>query len=226
MNKGVESLDRQSGLVFDKRQTNIAKGVALLLLLWHHLFYNSPQKYEMFTSVFLLRGVPIECQIARFCKVCVSVFLLLSGYGLTKSFSKYYKQNSVDGKLPLKKNCRYVVNHLVGLLSDYWMIFIIFVPMGLLFGKNFFSYYGTNPIYYLADFFGVSYLFFQYSYTMNVTWWFMSIIIVYYLIFPLLHKLLRYSPELLMLIAVFILFCPFIPDFRQLKLWICPFVFV
>ena len=60
---------------------------------------------------------------------------------------------------------------------------------------------------------------------MNVTWWFMSIIIVYYLIFPLLHKLLRYSPELLMLIAVFILFCPFIPDFRQLKLWICPFVF-
>lgn len=27
---------------FDKRQTNIAKGVAVLLLLWHHLFYDDP----------------------------------------------------------------------------------------------------------------------------------------------------------------------------------------
>ena len=26
-------------MAFDKRQTNIAKGLAVLLLLWHHLFF-------------------------------------------------------------------------------------------------------------------------------------------------------------------------------------------
>ena len=74
--------DKQTGLVFDKRQTNIAKGVAVLLLLWHHLFYNKPEYYERFTSIFVYQGVPIECRIATFCKVCVAIFLVLSGFGL------------------------------------------------------------------------------------------------------------------------------------------------
>lgn len=141
MSKGVKLLDRQTGLLFDKRQTNIAKGVALLLLLWHHLFYNSPETYTRFTSLYIFHGVPIECWLADFCKVCVAIFLLLSGYGLTKSFSRYYTNHLKDGKLPVKKSCRYVFNHLIKLLSNYWLIYIIFVPLGIFFGHSFITYF-------------------------------------------------------------------------------------
>ena len=102
MRNGIKPLETGQ-LLFDIRRTNIPKGVALLLLLWHHLFYNSPQYYNSFTSLYVFHGVPIECQIARFCKVCVAIFLVLSGYGLTKSFSKYYKNNSINGKLSFRK---------------------------------------------------------------------------------------------------------------------------
>lgn len=224
LNKGVNHLtDRQAGLVFDKRQTNIAKGVALLLLLWHHLFYNDPKYYNRFTSLYNLGGVPIECYVASFCKVCVAVFLLLSGYGLVKSYSNYSKIES-DKNNGIKKTIKYVFNHLIKLLSDYWFVYIIFVPLGLVLGRSFLDVYGTNPIHYITDFFGVSFLFFNYSYTMNATWWFMSIIILFYIIFPVLYRLLRYSPELLLVLSVFVLFCPLVPNSKELKTWLCPFV--
>lgn len=55
-------------MTFDKRQTNIAKGVAVLLLLWHHLFYNDPKNYGKFISILKIDNVPIECVIAGSCK--------------------------------------------------------------------------------------------------------------------------------------------------------------
>lgn len=210
-------------MTFDKRQTTIAKGVAVLLLLWHHLFYNAPSQYDDFVTLFTFRNIPVESFIADFCKVCVAIFLFLSGYGLFKSYHSYMNKNSSDGKLPFKKQVYYVKNHLIKLLSSYWFVFVIFVPLGLFFGKPFYVYYGFNPVYYLTDFFGVNYLFFGMNGTMNVTWWFMSIIIVFYIIFPVLYRIQKYSPEVLLVIASFIMFMP-IPDFRELKIWVCPFV--
>lgn len=214
----------QKELIFDKRQTNIAKGIALLMLLWHHLFFNSPEYYDRFISLFYVDGIPVESFMADFCKICVSVFLFLSGYGLFRSYTTFLTKNKVN-KLTFKSNAKYTFRHLIKLLSDYWFIYIVFVPIGLFFGHSFLHYYGINPIYYIADFFGVSYLFFGYLATINLTWWFMSIIIILYLIFPLLYRLHKFSAELLFVILLIILFCPFIPGFRELKLWICPFVF-
>ena len=76
-------------MLFDKRQTNIAKGLAVLFLLWHHLFFNSPDNYSLFYSMFSIKGIPAESFFADFCKVCVAVFLVLSGYGLHKSWERY-----------------------------------------------------------------------------------------------------------------------------------------
>lgn len=214
----------QKELIFDKRQTNIAKGIALLMLLWHHLFFNRPENFDSYVSLFYVGNIPVESFLSDFCKICVSVFLFLSGYGLFRSYTNFLAKNKED-KHRLKSDAKYTFKHIVKLLSDYWFIYIIFVPLGLLFGHSFLHYYGINPIYYIADFFGVSYLFFGYLATINLTWWFMSIIIILYLIFPLLYRLHKFSAELLFVILLIILFCPFIPGFRELKLWICPFVF-
>ncbi len=56
--------------------TSIIKGLAICAMLWHHLFYEHP---EYGNTVF---------QLALLCKVCVSLFLMLSGYGLTMQYNK------------------------------------------------------------------------------------------------------------------------------------------
>lgn len=73
---------------FDKRQTNIAKGIAILMLLWVHLFRNIPEKFDEYRSLFIFRGTPVEALFGVFCGVCVSTFVFLSGYGLYFSYKK------------------------------------------------------------------------------------------------------------------------------------------
>lgn len=227
ISKGVKSLDRQTlhnnpklcGIEFDKRQTNIAKGIALLLLLCHHLFIDN----SGFESVTFSNGTSFAGIFASLGKVCVAVFLFLSGYGLHKSFTKF-KTSEKYKNHPVKSQFRYVINHLIRLFSDYWIVYIIFVPMGIFFGRSFLDVYHGNPVCFLSDLFGVSYLFFKGNATMNATWWFMSIIIIYYIIFPLLYKIQQYSSELLLCMAISILLLP-LPNFRELNTYLFPFVF-
>lgn len=110
------------------------------------------------------------------------------------------------------------------MMSGYWFIYIIFVPMGLLFGRSFLAYYGLNPIYYLTDFLGISYLFFGYNTIFNVTWWFMSVIIVLYIIFPLLYKLLIWQSEIALSLSILFMFVN-IPFLHGVNYWFAPFIF-
>ena len=210
---------------FDLKQTNIAKGVALLLLLWHHLFYNNPDNYELYNSVFVINGVPVECLLANLCKICVAIFLILSGYGLFKSYDSYCTKLSInrDSTISITDTFRYLKIRLIKLYSDYWFIFIIFVPLGLLFGRSFLNYYGKNPLNYLADFFGVSYLLHNnLDYTFNGTWWYMSICIVYYILFPIIYKCFKKYAETFLILSFLLIFIPI--DYAQLTTWLFPFV--
>lgn len=164
----------------------------------------------------------MECFIADFCKVCVAIFLFLSGYGLYKSYLSFSKKTAINNGVI--RDINFVKNHLIKLMSSYWFIFIIFVPIGLFFDRSFISCYDSNIIYYLADFLGLSYLFFGFEATMNPTWWFMSIIIVYYLIFPLLMKIMNYSAEILVMISGVLFLLP-ISNYAELGSWLLPFVF-
>ena len=58
---------------FDVSITNASKGMALMLILWHHLFYEKP---EVGFWVY---------QSALLAKVCVGIYVVLSGYGLAES---------------------------------------------------------------------------------------------------------------------------------------------
>ena len=211
-------------MIFDKRQTNIAKGVSVLLLLWHHLFYNNQDNYQLFHSVFIFKGIPVECFLADFCKVCVAVFLILSGYGLCKSWerdssSMILKKNY---KARVKADIIFVKNHLLKLMFSFWFVFIIFVPLSIWLGTPFYETYQGNIVYGIIDFCGLSSLFGTPS--VNATWWFMSPIIIYYLIFPILTKILEYCGELLLALSAFILFVPVfyrIPG--EVSIWLLPF---
>ena len=56
--------------------TSVLKGIAICAMLCHHLFYQSPESGY------------VVWHLAMLGKVCVAIFLLLSGYGLTIQMKK------------------------------------------------------------------------------------------------------------------------------------------
>ena len=161
------------------KDSNSLKGIALLLLLCHHLFYNANDGYS---DIYIGHGQYLIHLLAMQCKLCVAIFVFLSGYGLMRqmqngmpSLRAYYQRRSTK------------------LLMNYWLIWLIFVPIGILFfDRTFVSVYGEEFVYvkFIADWFGLSNAFGFFGY--NATWWFYSVIIVLYLIFPLLYRYREY----------------------------------
>ena len=156
--------------------TQVLKGVALLLLLCHHCWYTG----EGFDDVFVF-GKPVFQQMGVFCKLCVSLFVFLSGYGLTIGAMK---NNGVGKIMPFYRK-RYFK-----LMVNYWFIWLLFVPLGVfVFDRTFPAVYGENYVYRaLVDFFGFYSIIAGNVNGYNATWWFYSCIILLYFFYPLIWK--------------------------------------
>ena len=143
---------------FDKRQTNIAKGMALLLLLWHHVFYKSEEYYGLFRTVGTIDGVPFESCVARYFKVCVAIFFFLSSFGMYKSWQNLRRRAiRSEGRLSAGAQVRFVKNHLIKVMMDFWFIYLIFVPLGMAFGVYFREVYEGSFGNGLLDFLCLSF---------------------------------------------------------------------
>ena len=198
-------LKTEQDFPFDIRQTNICKGLAVIILLWHHMFRYNPREY---TPLFYIGGKPAAYFLGDFGHVCVAVFLILSGYGLYKSWNSLKRK--LGGTISFKDQMLFVKNHLLKMMFGFWFVYLIFVPLGFLFGRSPIEIYEHNIFYALLDFLGIADLCNTPLY--NTTWWFMGIIILYYLLFPLWMKLCEKSPLLLLSIGLFLNFAFFIPD--------------
>ncbi|MBE7011357.1 MAG: acyltransferase [Ruminococcaceae bacterium] len=110
---------------FTKDYTAIIKGVAILLMLFHH-FFGFPEWYVEGVSYI---GIPFrvntaEYVIGQFGHICVAIFAFLTGYGM---FFSYKSGNTL--KTTLKK--------LVTFLISYWLIlFGVVIPINLALGKT------------------------------------------------------------------------------------------
>ena len=113
-------------------------------------------------------------------KVCVTIYTILSGYGLAVSVKNL---NVVDwyrkrfGKLYL----------------NYWVIMLIFIPVSCIFFNN--SVYrvftgGTLAVWgkFFLQILGLNMYCGEYGFT--GTWWYMSAIVTLYMVFPLLYRAL------------------------------------
>lgn len=162
--------------VLSVRDTNALKGVALLLLLLHHCLYSGDGYDDI-----IIFGHPLYQNIGRFSKICVALFIFLSGYGLT---AKTMKNKGIDNIWGFYRQ-RYMK-----LMINFWVIYLIFVPIGVFFFHRTFPFvYGDNYLLKgLVDFFGLYKCVFNDFHGYNATWWFMGVIIIMYLLYPLLWK--------------------------------------
>lgn len=92
----------------NKKMTQMIKGLAILTMLMHH-FIVIPVNSIEFSYITSLFGY--------FCKICVALYALLSGYGYF--FAK-------------EKTIKYGLKKIWGLLKIYWLsLFTIFIPAAI-----------------------------------------------------------------------------------------------
>lgn len=193
--------------------SNVLKGIALALLLIHHLF--GIPSTEGFYNDIVVGNHGIVNEIGRGSKLCVAIFVFLSGYGLTVQTENRGEIGSLT---------HFYRHRLLKLLLNYWFIWLIFVPIGVLvFGRTLLgTYHDHFFIKLIADVLGVAYAFGFYGY--NATWWFLSCIIVYYLFYPILYILIkRYQFESLILFISLALL-PIIVEQQEIVRYALPFV--
>ena len=196
--------------LLDKRKSLILKGVGILLMLTHHLFYSQWSQANYDDVV--VHGIALVNQLGIFSKLCVAIFVFASGYGLTVSTPKDIK---------LKDFYWYRFRKLY---LNYWFVWLLFVPLGIIvFGRTFSDAYGDYAaIKGALDFFGLLSMFHVDSY--NPTWWFYNCILILYLLFPLINKVLWRTPYLVLSVALSIGILNFIPGINVIASYL--FVFL
>lgn len=194
-----------------KQDSNFLKGIALILLLIHHLFYI---QNGLFEDIYLFHR-PIVHYLGLACKVCVAIFVFLSGYAC-----------SLTVKINQKSDIfRFYLIRLKKLLLNYWLIWILFVPVGIfIFNRTFQDVYHDNLfLNFILDFFGLINITGRYGY--NPTWWFYSCILLLYLIFPIIHCTSNKYPNsiwLFLCLGIIIIKIPFI-FLNPIKPYLLPF---
>ncbi|WP_294405837.1 acyltransferase [uncultured Clostridium sp.] len=154
---------------FDKNDTLMTKGFAIILMLTHHL-YAFPDRIlnnNYYNSIFQIWGKNIEYLIGDFGKICVCVFIFLSGFGTYKSFDK-------------NRNVNFISNRLIKFYRVYWSVFIIFILLGVImrYPREISIYEFINNIT-------------CYKITYNGEWWFATPFICIMLITPILIEFLE-----------------------------------
>ncbi|HDL6697839.1 TPA: acyltransferase [Yersinia enterocolitica] len=154
-------------MLFTKDETNYIKGIAIVLMLIHHLFAfpgRIPYDANIINSLPFV-GVSVDNYLANFSKICVAMFLFISGYGF--SFKN-------------KINFSYSIKKLKKLYFSFWLVFIIFIPIGFIFINNDWS--DSSPLKLAKNILGV-------TSDYNGEWWFIRLYVVYVLMLPLISRL-------------------------------------
>ena len=99
-----------------KEQTNILKGIAILMMLFLHLF-NGANLTDVCEPLLFIGSTPLVHIISKACNP-VGIFLMLSGYGL--SYTYFRGKLSFNGQK----------HRLLKLYIHYWIILLIFVSIG------------------------------------------------------------------------------------------------
>lgn len=164
---------------FSKENSLAAKGVAILMMMWHHCFLSG--RFEDFSINFRPLTQSQVVNIADFCKICVSLFAFVSGYGLYLS----YREAKAEGRRPTG----WVLEKLIRTLSGYWFVLILaWIICTLLDGRPYQVYgFETSPFggvwNMLVEFFGLTNL--NGGALLNPDWWYISAAVTFIILLPL-----------------------------------------
>lgn len=179
-----------------KTASALAKGLAIIMMLFHHLFYST----ETISAHVGARGFssfPLSeaslVNVAQSFKICVAVFVFITAYGTFRQLDAKGLISERDVRL-----CEcYSIEHVVKLLAGFWCVFALAQAVALLVGVPSHwagSVYGGKGViagtaYFLIDALGLSSALGTPS--LNATWWYMSLAMLLIFLVPVLVRISR-----------------------------------
>lgn len=152
-----------------RRETAMIQGVAAFLMVWHHLF-GFPERIG-YDYVLVLDSVAhIETLLSYFGRICIAMFAFCSGYGMQKNRLILTKPG--DGNL--RGNYRKVFSRLLKFYWRYWVVYLVFVPLGMLLGV-----YRWDTLRFVKGILGLNSVY-------NAEWWYVGYYIRIMLLLPLI----------------------------------------
>lgn len=169
-------------ITFDKNATYLCKGIAICLMIYYHLFGATD------ASMFRVVLPPVFGILGPYGNVCVMFFVLLTGYGF--GLRNLHRQETYPQR---------IVPRLFKLYQGYLPAFLIGFLGSLLLSQGKadpLTVYGSAPAEFLwhllLNLLGLSHLVYGDGlYTLNQTWWYMSLALILILVLPLLCRLYR-----------------------------------
>ncbi|MEJ3720846.1 acyltransferase family protein [Paenibacillus polymyxa] len=188
-------------------ETNIAKGIAVILLLIHHLFaFPDRLKYD-YVSLFSLFHERGEFYLGHFGQIAISIFLFLSGYGL-------YKSNVQNPQHLMQKS----FTRLSKIMINYWVVFLLFIPVGLYFFGTSDRFQHNSIMDFLRNFIAL-------SSSYNGEWWFLYDYILLLLIFPVTFQAFQRNAWVTLLIAGLVFYNSYSQgNYYSIMYWQLPFM--
>ena len=167
---------------FTTYDSMLVKGVAIILLMFHHcISMNQVEKHTM--NFFPFESYHWPVMVCDSFKLCVGMFIFITGYGLYKSYSKIEIRN--------KTVFNWTGTRLFKTLSGFWFVYILVFIVTYAVDQRPLAVYVTEPtkmegswLYAVIDFFGLANI--AGTPTLIGTWWYMSAVVILIIFFPLL----------------------------------------
>ncbi len=171
---------------FSKNNTLALKGIAIIMMMFHHCFWNK-SLYENFKISFFPLNETIVVNVSAMFKICVSIFVFITGYGLMLSLKKLNAKYEWTNKEIIK----WISSRLIKTLSGFWIVailaYIICQAINGMTGKVFFTKgISSGIIKMIINLLGLSKLFGLN--TFDTSWWYMSIAILFIFSIPIFAK--------------------------------------
>ena len=179
--------------IFSKYETLKVKGIALLLLLFHHMFSSTeiPNASSLYISSYEYIYPFVKCA-----RICVWIFAFLSAYGLSISYNK--KQNVLD----------FTIKQWFSLMKTYWLSYSFLLILYWIVVKNPIFLYKYHPVKFILDFFALSDFFG--TPMISPVMWYMGLAQIIIILIPLLNELCKKIGVLLLPLSYILLL--YMPD--------------
>jgi len=188
---------------FNKNNTLSLKGIAIIMMLFHHLFRKEALFIDHNVSFFPF-GQEFIVELSATFKICVSIFAFITGYGLLVSLKKL----EVNYSWNQKQIGKWIGKRLLKTLSGFWVIALLtYTICQVIDGRTGQIFFKDNILYgamqMILDFLGLSKL--LGTATFAGTWWYMSIAILFIFSVPIFVKLFKKYGYTKTIIAVIVL---------------------
>lgn len=106
-------MEKERLITFSKNDSLAVKGIAIIMMIFHHCFIEIPVLDQYGVSFGSLSREKVVW-LCLWLKICVSLFAFVSGYGL---YTSYKKKNG--------SKVEWVIRRLIKTLSGFWIVFIL-----------------------------------------------------------------------------------------------------